>query len=387
MTSRPLTIALPWHSLGHGNLGVDALTRANIAIIQAAAARIGREVRITTLCSSGQVTPETTPAGVTVGPLPRIKPLLRGKSDYLAVLRRSDLVIDIGEGDSWSDIYGNHRYAFHAGTKVAALLLGKPLVLAPQTIGPFDNPKKRWLANRIMDRASAVFSRDNLSSQYLSRHKIKAKTAEFIDVAFRLPYDAQPRGVSPRPQVGINVSGLLYRDAIGPRSMGMTLDYAALTHRLIEALEQRGADVHLVPHVLEEGGLDDDHAFTPELTARFPQLKVPARFRSASEAKSYMSGLDFVVGGRMHACIGAFSSNTPVVPIAYSRKFNGLFGTLGYPHYVDGRAVDTNTALAAILTGFEQRAQLAEDIKPGLVLAKERLDAYESELAAIMAKL
>ena len=385
MAVKPITVALPWHSLGHGNLGVDALTRSNIAIIRAAAARIGREARFITLCSTGQVAPGDIPEGVEIGPMPRIKPLLTGRSDYLAALRRCDLVVDIGEGDSWADIYGRERLAFHAGTKIAALALGKPLVLAPQTIGPFNNPFARWLSDRIMARARAVFARDDLSSTYFASRGLKTPTDEFIDVAFRLPFERQAR-IPGVVRAGVNVSGLLYRGGYtGRNELGLTIDYVDYTRRLIAALVERGAEVHLVPHVGASGGNDDDLSVVPDLTERFPMLRVPDRFPSASAAKGFMSGLDFVVGGRMHACIGAFSAGTPVVPLAYSRKFNGLFGTLGYAHYVDGKAVDTDTALAQTLAGFDNRDRLAQDIEAGLAIAAARLDRYEAALAEIMA--
>jgi colanic acid/amylovoran biosynthesis protein len=378
---------MPWHSLGHGNLGVDALTRANIAIVQAAAEQIGRAVQITTLCSTGRVAPDGIPPGVTIGPRPRIKPLLWGKSEYLAALKRSDMVLDIGEGDSWADIYGRQRFTFHAGTKIAAIMLGKPLVLAPQTIGPFNHPVSRQVSNWVMNRARAVFSRDSLSTNYVASQHIKSETAEFIDVAFRLPFQRQPKA-GDKVRVGINVSGLLYRGGYsGKNELGLTIDYVDFTHRLIAALYDRGAEVHLVPHVIAEDGNDDDRSVVPALREHFPQILVPEPFADSSAAKSFMSGLDYVVGGRMHACIGAFSSGTPVMPIAYSRKFNGLFGTLGYSHYVDGKVVDTQTALDQTLAGFDNRTQLASDILPGLALASDRLDAYQNRLATMMQEI
>ena len=54
------------------------------------------------------------------------------------------------------------------------------------------------------------------------------------------------------------------------------------------------------------------------------------------EAKSHISGMDFFIGSRMHACIAAYSSGVPVFPLGYSRKFTGLFAEkLGY-----GRGAD-----------------------------------------------
>lgn len=389
MSQKPLHVALPWHAFGHDNLGCDALTRANVTIIEAAAAAIGRPITFTTLCS-----PErqgiSLPANVRVGPMPQLRPLLKGKSPYLALLKQCDLVVDIGEGDSWADIYGGKRFAFQAGTKAAALYLGKPLVLSPQTIGPFANGLYRSTANMIMSRARAVFARDNLSMAYLRDHHIRAKTDEYIDVAFRLPFTPQPKASDGRVRVGINVSGLLYQGGYtGKNEFNLTIDYRELTHRLIaEFGGMPNVEVHLIPHVVGAATqIDSDLSVLAELTAEFPALIVPPTFTDASEAKSYMSGLDFIVGGRMHACIGAFSAGVAVVPIAYSRKFNGLFDTLGYPHMVDGRAMSTDQAFDTIMTGFAERDLLAAAIVPGLRLAEERLAAYQQHLSTIMAEL
>lgn len=390
MSAKTLHIALPWHSLGHGNLGIDALTRSNMALLRRAADQAGRSVRFTTLCSSLAPPADTIPPDATVGPSPNLKPLLKGRSPFLALLRTADLVVDIGEGDSWADIYGGKRFAFHAGTKVAALTLGKPLVLAPQTIGPFNSPFRARVADAIMKRCRAVYARDNLSMQYLIDHGLRDKADEFIDVAFSLPFDAQPRGKTPgRVAVGLNVSGLLYRGGYtGRNELGLTIDYVAFTHQLIEALLARGdVDIHLIGHVVRSGGNDDDGSVIPDLIQRYPALRAGPEFWDASSAKTFMSGLDFVVGGRMHACIGAFSSGTPVVPIAYSRKFNGLFNTLGYPHFVDGRAVNTETALRQTMAAFDDRPRLASDIQAGLKVAHARLDRYVDAMADILAKL
>ncbi len=382
---RPLHIALPWHAIGHGNLGVDALTRSNIAILRAAAAQIGREVRFTTLCAAR--TDAVLPDDVTIGPMPSPRAALTGRSPFLAVLRDADLVVDIGEGDSWTDLYGARRFAFHAGTKLATLALGKPLVLAPQTIGPFASPWRERIADRVMQRARAVFARDTLSAAYLAERERTCETGTFIDVAFRLPFTRPARAEGP-PRVGLNVSGLLYRGGYrGRNDFGLTLDYAALTHRLIDHWQGAGVEVHLIPHVAAPGGNDDDVSLLTELRERHPASIVPPRFADASAAKSMIAGLDFLVGGRMHACIAAFSAGVPVVPIAYSRKFNGLFGTLGYPHFVDARIVGTDRAFAAIRTAFTERDRLAAAIRPGLALADERLDAYEARLAAILGEL
>ena len=65
-------------------------------------------------------------------------------------------------------------------------------------------------------------------------------------------------------------------------------------------------------HVLPEDGArthrEDDFAANAVLAEEFPKLVTAPRFATPSEAKSYIAGLDFFMGARMHACIAAFSS-------------------------------------------------------------------------------
>lgn len=382
---RPLAIALLWHSFGHGNLGVDALARGHANVIRAAAVSAGVDVRFTTLGTGQNYAAPGLPADVTIGPAPRIKPLLVGRSDFMAALRQSDLVFDIGEGDSFTDLYGVWRYGFLLGTKTAVLLAQRPLVIAPQTIGPFDNPLRRQLAVMVLRRARGVFTRDGLSTAFLCENRVSANIGEFIDVAFALPFVPQQKSRD-RLRVGLNVSGLLYNGGhSGRNELGLRLDYAELTHRLIETLLAReDVETHLIVHVTGNGGPDDDLPVAQALARRYPGVIMAPVFATSEQAKGYISGMDYVVAGRMHAAIAAFSAGVPVMPIAYSRKFNGLFAALDYPHMVDGKAATTEMSLAAVLDGLERRAGLQEAVERGLAIARHRLAAYQGRVAELL---
>lgn len=381
--TRPLQVGLLWHTFNHGNLGVDALARGHANLIRRAAAKIGVAVRFTAFGSRGNDRADL-PADVTIGPGPQLKDLPRGKLDFFRALRSCDIVFDIGEGDSFTDIYGLRRCARQLYAKLAVFASGKPLVLAPQTIGPFGHAVSRLAAVAVMRRAAAVFTRDRLSTKLVEENGIK-NVGEFIDVAFALPF-AREEKAHDRVRVCINVSGLLYNGGYtGRNELGMALDYRALTHALIDSLTKRaGVEIHLLAHVHGSGGPDDDAPVMDELATRYPGLIMAPLFATSEQAKSYLSGMDFVVAGRMHASIGAFSAGVPVVPIAYSRKFNGLFDTLGYPHYVDGKAETGDAALAKVMAALDARNALASDIEQGLRLADIRLADYQGRLVRIL---
>jgi polysaccharide pyruvyl transferase WcaK-like protein len=383
--SSPINVALLWHTFGHGNLGVDALARGSANIIRQAADSIGVSVRFTSLGTGQNYQAANLPADVRIGPAPRIKPLLYGKSDFLSAIRRSDVVFDIGEGDSFTDIYGLQRYAFLLGSKLAVIAAGRPLIIAPQTIGPFENGIRCRLATSVMKRATAVYTRDGLSTQFLQANGITENIDEFIDVAFALPFQVQQKPVG-KTRVGVNVSGLLYNGGYtGKNELGMTLDYKQLTHTVLETLSARdNVEVHLISHVVGSGGADDDYPVMNTLVGRYPHLIAAPKFATSESAKGYISGMDYVIAGRMHVCIGAFSAGVPVMPIAYSRKFNGLFGSLGYRHMIDGKASSTADALNEVVRGFDMRQELSSDVQTGLREAERRLDRYRDRVASIL---
>lgn len=386
-----LTIGLLWHSVSSSNLGVGALTFSQLALVRQAAEQAGVQVQFKLM---GGIRPHDNP------PIPGIIsefPVYRNyfmpfRSRFVSEVKSCDLVLDIGEGDSFTDIYGVPRFALYTGTKIMVWLAGRKLILSPQTIGPFNRPWTRALANFAMRRAARVFARDHMSRQYLQQHNI-ANADEAIDVAFALPFNRPEPSTAPaggRIKFGINVSGLLYNGGYTKdNQFGLTLDYAKLTDATLDWLATRDdVEVHLVPHVLaDELPVEDDRAVSIELMKRYPGLVLAPRFTSPSDAKSYIAGMDFFVGARMHACIAAFSSGVPVVPLAYSRKFNGLFESVGYYHYGDCKAASGEQVLALIKTSFEQRAQLKTEVDRGVAQAQTRLGRYKDFLTQTLREL
>ncbi|CAN7364298.1 polysaccharide pyruvyl transferase family protein [Duganella sp. LjRoot269] len=383
---KSLTIGLLWHSFSSDNLGVGALSQSQLAICTEAAAQAGVALRFVVFGTRGGSSYGLDDARLKIGNTIALRELVYRRSTFPSELNECDLVLDIGEGDSFADIYGFKRFLTFILTKVIVLAKRKPLILSPQTIGPFDSWYARLMATQVMKRCQKVFARDTLSFNYLRQVGLRDNVAEVVDVAFRLPYQAPAKADDGKVRIGINVSGLLFSGGYtGGNQFGLTLDYAALTRTLLTEWSKNPAhEIWLIPHVISDDlPRDDDRIASAQLKQEFPSLKLAPEFASPSEAKSFIAGMDFVTGARMHACIAAFSSGVPVVPIAYSRKFNGLFSMLGYSWVADAKAMNNADAAAIILRGFEQRAQLALEVQAGNQNAFARLDGYTATLAQI----
>ncbi|ODT87851.1 polysaccharide pyruvyl transferase family protein [Phenylobacterium sp. SCN 70-31] len=385
--SDEIVVGLLWHSVNSGNLGVGALTVGNLELARQAAAAVGLRPRFRVLgFLDPGVAPYVTDPDVEIVPLNARAMLPGGR--YWSALSDLDCVLDIGGGDSFTDIYGAKRFGFLWLSKAMAIARRKPLVLSPQTIGPFSRQPQSILASLVMNRAELVVARDPLSFNVAKEMASGARLLQAVDVAFALPFERRERPAGPAPvEVGLNVSGLLFNGGYsGANEFGMEIDYAAYTRGLIEALVQRSdVTVRLVSHVNSDTlPQDDDGRIAERLAKEYPQATLIPRFADPSAAKSYISGLDFLVAGRMHACIAAFSSGVPVVPVAYSRKFAGLFeGVLNYPHIVPVTGLDTQAAIAFTLEKLEARTSLRDDIREGTAGVEGLLNGYRDALSAL----
>ncbi|UTW55863.1 polysaccharide pyruvyl transferase family protein [Kordiimonas sp. SCSIO 12610] len=389
MSSGLLTIGLFWHSPNSDNLGVGALTIANIELLNKAAQRAGVNLKFIIFGYLDNrdvyVKADNIETVALNGKLVALPWHGLGKH-----LKQCDVMFDIGGGDSFASIYGWKRITYFLISKWRTVLSGCPLILSPQTIGPFDRGFMTWFAGLTVRRAYLTFARDQLSlSHLLNDLKVPEKLSRITtDVAFALPYKKVELGKSSKPRVGINISGLLLNGGYtGQNEFGLTLDYGDLMRQAIEYFLDSGAEVHLVSHVITENVVEDDYRAAAKLIKEYPDVILVPAFKDPIEAKSYISGLDFFTGARMHACIAAASSGVPVVPMAYSRKFQGLFGAFGYNHTLECKELDTEAAIKFLKLKYENIDQLKEDVTDLYSQASEKLGVYIDEVSELMAKI
>ena len=287
---------------------------------------------------------------------------------HILSLKKCDILADTGEGDSYADIYGIERFRNFNYIKTACLKANKPYILLPQTIGPFSSKEAQTKAKKNLHQAAAVIARDNQSYEYCRQIAPKTRLWKSIDMAFFLPYnDITIDKAEDKINVGINISGLLWHGGYtGNNQFGLKDNYSDAILKLLDLLENYdNLQVHLVGHVISDTpSYDEDSHILLELNKRYPEFKLAPSFKSPIEAKSYIANMDFFTGARMHACIAAISSGVPVIPMAYSRKFNGLFmDTLMYNCMIDLKTDDAEKIVDKFINALENRESLKDKIK------------------------
>lgn len=312
---------------------------------------------------------------------------LKKRCSYAKVFKTVDYILDIGQGDSFSDIYGYDRFKKIDRIHTLARKYNKPYCILPQTIGPFLDVKIKEKALESIQNATLCMARDKISFDYVKQNVPQQHNVnEYIDVAFFLPYNKISFD-NHFVHVGLNVSSLLWHGGYTQdNQFGLKDDYKTLIRQIIHFfLSKPNVKLHLLPHVVHDVvKIENDYAVSYELWKDLSNdnLTIAPFFFSPIEAKSYIAGLDFFIGSRMHATIAAFSSGVPVVPMAYSRKFNGLYkDTLDYCYMTDLK-VESNEKILSIIKGaFDKRSDLKKIIQNRMnTIVKEREQLIYDEL-------
>lgn len=379
-----LKLGILWADPYCDNLGVSALAYSTIILFEEVASKTGMTFDYTLwgsrYCRRGIIdvgngeckipirAVRSFIGGDFVGFIKRClqKPVRLGSLLFTLDFFRFDLVADIGAGDSYSDIYGIERFRSINFTKWWSQKLKKKYILLPQTLGPFISEEAQSKAMRSMNKADLIFARDKMSydcAQKILPDKIVEQT---IDVAFFLPY-TRMSFENNKMKVGVNISGLLWHGGYTKdNQFGLKSNYQHTMYAILDYFASKPeVELHLISHVIGvQDPIDEDFHVAKELAVKYPQVVVAPAFSSPIEAKSYISGMDFFTGARMHACIAAISSGIPVYPLAYSRKFNGLFcDTLGYSHVAGLTNMDSDEIMAGVCVAFSQREELKKGIE------------------------
>lgn len=330
------------------------------------------------------------------------------KNAGLELVDRSTAVWDVSGGDSFADLYGRDRFNTVTLPKELALRRGRPLVLLPQTYGPFADGGLRSRAQTVLARARAAWARDGDSYARLRELLGSAfdpeRHRQGVDLAFGLR-PAEPEtsaadavrtflaSADGAPVAGLNVSGLLLSGLAATQQYGLTIDYDALVKRLAERILSDGAHLYLVPHVLGDDPRDSDEAVTLALASRlqagYPgRVAVAPRSLGAGGRKWLIGQTAWFSGARMHATIAGLSSGVPTAAVAYSLKVRGVFASCGQQeHVADGRALTTGEALEVLIASWagrdRARADLAQRLPSVLARAVTQMEVIVDQSAAV----
>ncbi len=263
-------------------------------------------------------------------------PILSRFTKTAQILKKTAFVAAINGGDGFSDIYGTTTFERRLFETRLAMKEHIPLVMLPQTLGPFKDESNFKTAEKILRYASKIYVRDN---------KFEAKLKS-LNVSFKLTKDLsyymQPEKVDIIIQsnaVGLNISGLCYSNNFRDLS-GCFNFYPQLITRIIKHFQIRNIPIFLIAHSYNYKNAEeanDDMLASKEI---YNSLEDKTNVYlidlnlTSPQTKYVISRFNFFIGTRMHANFAAIFMKVPVFGLAYSYKYEGAFDCMGLKgHY------------------------------------------------------
>lgn len=384
-----MKIGLFGFTFGHENMGCQALTCAFLEIIQRNLPN--EKIEIVDFHSER-----------TLGKIPELFPemsfsqcLVKLKSlnpEFLKEVKKCDIVFDETYGDGFSDIYFSKSVYKSAIVKYLCARTKVPFILTPQTYGPFKRKSLELLAGKAIKKSTYVFARDEISAKYAAKISGRKDVKTVTDMAFVLSYHKEPHETVRK--LGLNISGLLWQGGFdgNQNQFGLKTNYKEYCQKVFEYAREHGYEVHLISHVTKPHDKvrqvpDSDYLACQEFKKLNPQTILAPCFDSPYDVKNYIADMDIFIGGRMHATIGAFSSDVVTIPFAYSRKFKGLYNNLSYSYIVDGVKLSTEKAVEKTAEFIENSKKLSDAQKKSMDLVRGNIADFEKDLKDILMKI
>lgn len=304
-------------------------------------------------------------------------PVPYGLRSVLAEYDAADLIVAAGGGYLYTTslLRGNVVLLMHLYTFLFGSLLGKPVYLYAQSVGPFRGRLQARLVRAALNRARLVEARESLTRELLDGWALRTPVCEAVDAAFLLSPRSPAEGLVPaftgRLRIGVTVRSW-YRSPARQRVYEETM--AAFLDRLVSDLN---AAVVFLPQVTVTDLGDDDRCVARRTVVRMRlnRWSYVVEDELAADVVKFLCGsMDFFVGTRMHSNIFALSLEVPTLAVAYQPKTRGIMDQLGLSEFVvpiDELSVERLTAtfhrlrrekarirdqLAAVLPTMQDRA-------------------------------
>lgn len=374
-----------------GNLGDHAILQATCATLRA----VRPETEITVVSDQ----PERCRRDFAAAAIPRGR---RGLLRLIRAARGSDLVL-CGGGGLFQDDDSLVKMPYWALRVGLARLLAPRVVGFALGVGPLRASTSRWcasLAFACMARVSVRDERARTVAQALASSRVDLVPDPALSLAPASPEAARAclraAGI---PDDGRPLIGVAPRRWFPPRPrlvpqklrarLGLKDDHAGdegrrLISVLAGALDQlaagHGARTVFLPTYRLAHEADDRVAEAIAGEMRGAPSTV-LRLDDAALYKAVCAELSLLIAGRMHPAILAVAVGTPVLPLAYNPKFDGLFALLGQDGHVLPVADPVRAGDPADLAARAERAWIAGPADRARVDALvERFTAFTREL-------
>lgn len=294
--------------------------------------------------------------------------LLKKKPEnkFLRVFYESDLIIDIS-GDAFGDYYHLLNMLSIGWRQLLILLFKKPLVLFPQSMGPFTNFTSKLIAKMVLNYSKIILIREKISLVYIKKFINRSNNIFFcLDAAFYLKISTEKtiydnffeKDMRDFPIIGIAASQLI-------SSEKYIKIFSNFSNHLINIYNH---NIVLIPHVIDTiKNINDDRIVLKKIYQNIDNKEkclLIERDLDAPVLKNLIGKCDIFIGSRMHSNIASISSNVPTIAISYSHKYSAIMNLFEQGEYVlNVNNLNFNKLLNSFNKIFDQRYEIINKLK------------------------
>jgi colanic acid/amylovoran biosynthesis protein len=257
---------------------------------------------------------------------------------------------------------------------LVARYFGKPVVMFPNSVGPFRTFVGRFISKRALRSCNIVLVRESISYkivQSLGRNIPCLLTFDTTWI-FR-SVKRSPVKVASRPCMGVSLG--FYAQVFSEKEVQkQTRVFAEVFD---EVIRRFGFHVFFVPHYISGFRYDDLEISKMVVQKMGTKGNVEIlEIESADEFKAFLDDMDLVVSSKMHPAVLALSGGVPTICIAYDHKQTGLFDSLSMSECVlPINEFSKKKLLSKICDVWENNVEIRTDLAWHVPIIQQNVEA------------
>jgi colanic acid/amylovoran biosynthesis protein len=309
----------------------------------------------------------------------------------LDAIRKSDVVISAPGGyiHDTNFAYFIALLHIHLGT-----IMGKTVILAPQSVGPIERPFSRAVARHVLGKVPFLCARESYSWDFLALDlKLPEKQVYRTgDSAFWNTHVEDNPALIDGVFEGLGVPrdkpifGMTVVKWSFPKSKTAAADLDRYTDAVARAADHMAETYGLQPVIFNQVSEDLPASLDVQRKAK-SKVIVDQTSREPDILRAMIARSKVFLGTRFHSCIFSMMAGRPTFAIAYLPKTEYIMNDLKLSHrHTPIDAIDYDYLIKRIAEDYENLSQAEDEIRNAVLVYQENFTRLQDILGLIGAK-